>query len=77
MPELGFVVYLIAISFGMGALWYTLLGRSHTSCTRMTAFPLAVVVIGEPCRGPAFWACGPWQRLLLQGEIGASRRGGP
>ena len=51
MPELGFVVYLIAISYGMGALWYTLLGRSETSWTRMTAFPLVGVVIGE-----ALWA---------------------
>ena len=77
MPELGFVVYLIAISYGMGALWYTLLGRSETSWTRMTAFPLVGVVIGEPGRGAAFWACGPWYRLLLQGEIGANQRGSP
>ncbi len=77
MPELGLVVYLLAISYGMGALWYTLLGRSPARWTRMTAFPLVGVVIGEPGRAPAIWSCGPWHRLLLQGEIGANRRGSP
>ncbi|MFQ6030427.1 MAG: hypothetical protein ACE5Q6_23375 [Dehalococcoidia bacterium] len=47
MPDLGFVVYLIAISYGMGTLWYTLLGRSVFSWMRMGAFPLVGVVIGE------------------------------
>ncbi len=48
MPELGLVVYLIAISYGMGALWYTLLGRSHASWTRMTAFSRWVLSSGGP-----------------------------
>ncbi|HZA25864.1 MAG TPA: hypothetical protein VFA32_25255 [Dehalococcoidia bacterium] len=47
MPELGFVVYLIAISYAMGMLWYTLLGRGYSTWTRMVAFPLVGVVIGE------------------------------
>ncbi len=77
MPELGLVVYLLAISYGMGALWYTLLGRSPARWTRMTAFPLVGVVIWGALPGPSFLACGAWHRLLLQGEIGANRRGGP
>lgn len=51
MPELGFVVYLVALSYGMGVLWYTLLGRNFTGWMRMAAFPLVGVVIGE-----ALWA---------------------
>ena len=47
MPELGYIVYLIAISYGLGVLWYTLLGHHHTSWMRMAAFPLLAVVIGE------------------------------
>ena len=47
MPELGFVVYLIGLSYGMGVLWYTLLGNTYTGWMRMTAFPLLSVVIGE------------------------------
>ena len=47
MPELGFIVYLIAMSYGMGVVWYTLLGRNHASWMRMAAFPLIGVVIGE------------------------------
>ena len=47
MPDLGFAVYLIAVSYGMGVLWYTLLGRNYTSWMRMAAFPLLAVIIGE------------------------------
>ena len=47
MPELGFIVYLVAISYALGLLWYTLLGHHHTSWMRIAAFPLLAVVIGE------------------------------
>ena len=47
MPDLGFAVYLIAVSYGMGVLWYTLLGRNYTSWMRMAAFPLLALIIGE------------------------------
>ena len=47
MPELGAVAYLIALSYGMGVLWYTLLGRNDTGWMRMTAFPLLGLIIGE------------------------------
>ena len=47
MPELGFVVYLIGLSYGMGVLWYTLLGNNYIGWMRMAAFPLLGVVIGE------------------------------
>lgn len=47
MPDLGAVAYLIAISYGMGVLWYTVLGRNYTSWMRMAAFPLLGLIIGE------------------------------
>lgn len=47
MPELGFVGLLIALSYGVGVLWYTLLGKTYTSWMRMAAFPLLGVIIGE------------------------------
>ncbi len=47
MPELGFIVYLIAVSYGMGVVWYALLGRNHTNWMRMATFPFLGVVIGE------------------------------
>ena len=47
MPELGFAVSLIAVSYVMGVLWYTLLGRDTSSWMRMTAFPLLAIIIGE------------------------------
>jgi hypothetical protein len=46
MPELGFVVYLIAFSYALGVLWYTLLGYHYTNWARMAAFPLVGVIIG-------------------------------
>ena len=47
MPELGFIVYLIAVSYGMGVVWYSLLGRKYTGWMRMAVFPFLGVVIGE------------------------------
>ena len=47
MPDLGFAVYLISVSYGMGVLWYTLLGRNYTSWMRMAAFPLLAIILGE------------------------------
>ena len=47
MPDLGAVAYLIAISYGMGVLWYTILGRNYTTWMRMAAFPLLGLIIGE------------------------------
>ena len=51
MPDLGFAVSLIAVSYVMGVLWYTLLGRNYTSWMRMAAFPLLAVIIGEALFG--------------------------
>lgn len=60
MPELGFIVYLIGVSYGMGVLWYTLLGRNYTGWMRMAAFPLLGVIVGEAV----------WSRYLA-GGVGA------
>lgn len=66
MPELGSVAYLIAISYGMGVLWYTLLGLNYTSWMRMAAFPLLGLIIGE-----AVWinhlSSNPEQGLIFLG----------
>jgi len=47
VPELGFVLYIIAMSYGLGMLWYTLLGRNYMGWMRLGAFPLLGLVIGE------------------------------
>ncbi len=51
MPELGFIVYILALSYGMGVLWYTVLGHNYTGWMRMAAFPLLGLVIGEALWG--------------------------
>ena len=45
--ELGFIVYVIAVSYALGLAWYAVLGRQHTNWMRMAAFPFLGVVIGE------------------------------
>ena len=45
--ELGFVVYLIAVSYVLGTAWYAVLGRQNTNWMRIAAFPFVGVVIGE------------------------------
>ena len=57
MPDLGFVVQFIAISYALGVVWYTLLGRSYSSWMRMAAFPLVGAVVGESlvAAGPTFF----------------------
>ncbi len=47
MLDLGFIVYVIAVSYVLGTAWYALLGRQHTNWMRMAAFPFVGVVIGE------------------------------
>ena len=47
MPDLGFVVILIALSYAMGVVGYSLMGIEHTSWMRTAAFPLVGVIVGE------------------------------
>lgn len=47
MPELGIVVFLIAMAYAAGVVWYTLLGREHASWMRVAAFPFMGAVLGE------------------------------
>ncbi len=47
MPDLGIVVFLIAISYAAGVVWYTLLGREHVTWMRVAAFPFVGAVLGE------------------------------
>ena len=47
MPELGIVVFLIAMTYAAGVVWYTLLGRDHVSWMRIAAFPFVGAVLGE------------------------------
>ncbi len=57
MPDLGFVVQFIAISYALGVVWYTLLGRNYSSWMRMAAFPFVGAVVGESlvAAGPTFF----------------------
>ncbi len=47
MPELGIVVFIIAMAYTAGVVWYTLLGRDHASWMRIAAFPFVGAVLGE------------------------------
>ena len=57
MPYLGFVVQFIAISYALGVVWYTLLGRDYDSWMRMAAFPFVGAIVGEELMdaGPSFF----------------------
>ena len=57
MTELGIVVFLIAMAYSAGVVWYTLLGRDHASWMRIAAFPFVGVVLGEALvtAGPSFF----------------------
>ena len=72
MPELGFVVFLIAIAYGMGTVWYTLLGRDYASWMRMAAFPFVGAIVGEELvnAGPSLI---PSQKGLLEMNPGVRR----
>lgn len=51
MPELGFVIYLLAISYALGQFWYSVLEMRHEEWMRTMSFPLLGIVAGE-----ALWA---------------------
>jgi hypothetical protein len=58
MPELGFIVFLIALSYGLGVVWYKLLGAGHSGWMRTAAAPFIGVAVGEGVWG-AYLASGP------------------
>ena len=47
MPDIGTVAYLIAIGYGLGVVWNTVLGRDQTNWMRTAAFPLLAIIIGQ------------------------------
>ena len=47
MLELGSVVFLVAIAYAMGVVWYSLLGRTYSSWMRVAAFPFVGAILGE------------------------------
>ena len=47
MPDIGTVAYLIAMGYGMGVVWYTVLGREQTNWMRTAAFPLLGIIVGQ------------------------------
>ena len=47
MPDIGTVAYLIAIGYGLGVVWNTVLGREQTNWMRTAAFPLLAIIIGQ------------------------------
>ena len=60
MPELGFVAFMIGLSYGLGVLWYKLLGdgtSGHSGWMRTASVPFVGLVAGE----------GVWAAYLLSG----------
>lgn len=51
MPELGFVLYLLALSYAFGQLWYSIFEFRHEHWLRVMSYPLLGIVGGE-----ALWA---------------------
>ena len=47
MDEFSVVALAIAVSYGMGELWYTLLGHKYSSWMRTAALPLVGLVIAQ------------------------------
>ena len=47
MLELGSVVFLVAIAYSMGVIWYSLLGLAYSSWMRVAAFPFVGAILGE------------------------------
>ena len=47
MPDIGTVAYLIAVGYGLGVVWNTVLGRDQTNWMRTAAFPLLAIIIGQ------------------------------
>ena len=47
MPELGYVAYLLALAYGLGQLWYSVLDYRHDHWMRLCAYPFLGIVIGE------------------------------
>ena len=54
MPELGYVAYLLALSYGLGQLWYSILGHRYDNWMRHCSYPFLGIVAGE-----AFVPIGP------------------
>ena len=59
MPGLGLVVNLIGLSYGIGVLWYALLGNKITGRMRMAAFS----VLGVWRRRPHLHRSSGWIKL--------------
>lgn len=59
MPELGFVIYLLAISYALGQFWYSILEIRHEDWMRTTSFPLLGIVAGEALWAKAGMVSGP------------------
>lgn len=54
MPDFGNVLFLVALAYGLGQLWYSILGHRHDGWMRMASFPFLGIVAGE-----AFMPVGP------------------
>ena len=51
LPALGFVIYLLAVSYAFGQLWYSIFEYRHDVWMRTLSFPLLGIIAGE-----ALWA---------------------
>lgn len=54
MPEFGNVLFLVALAYGLGQLWYSILGYRHDGWMRLASFPFLGIIAGE-----AFMPVGP------------------
>ncbi len=47
VENVGFVIYLLALSYAMGQLWYSIYGRHVEGWMRLLSFPLLGIIGGE------------------------------
>ena len=47
MPELGFVAFILALSYGSGVMWSKMLGTGSNGWMRTAAAPFVGVLVGE------------------------------
>lgn len=47
MPELGNMLYLLALSYAFGQLWYNVLDYHHEGWMRVCSFPFLGIILGE------------------------------
>ena len=47
MPELGYMLYLLALAYAFGHLWYGVIGHHYDDWMRICSYPFLGIVMGE------------------------------